>query len=134
MKKNEKIKEKSSINNYKILFMAIIGVLVLIIICVVAFKGCSKEDSKNSNNSNEEEKIKKIGASEEDIISAYGMSKQDAINIVKEIYNSDNFEFSADINEDSKYVVSVENTITKKVDKYVVDPTVEGKSFYMITE
>ena len=134
MKKNEKIKEKSSINNYKILFMAIIGVLVLIIICVAAFKGCSKNDSKNSNNSNEEEKIKKIGASEEDIISAYGMSKQDAINIVKEIYNSDNFEFSADINEDSKYVVSVENTITKKVDKYVVDPTVEGKSFYMITE
>ena len=133
MKKNEEKKEKSSIDNYKILFMAIIGVLVLIIICVAAFKGCSKENSKNSNNSNEE-KIKKIGASEEDIISAYGMSKQDAINIVKEIYNSDNFEFSADINEDSKYVVSVENTITKKVDKYVVDPTVEGKSFYMITE
>ena len=133
MKKKEETKEKSSIDNYKILFMAIIGVLVLIIICVAAFKGCSKENSKNSNNSNEE-KIKKIGASEEDIISAYGMSKQDAINIVKEIYNSDNFEFSADINEDSKYVVSVENTITKKVDKYVVDPTVEGKSFYMITE
>ena len=96
-------------------------------------KGCSKSSEKN----NEEEQpktIDKIGASEQALIDAYGMSKNDAIEIVKEIYNSDNFEFSADINKDSKYVVTVKNTITNKSDKYIVDPTSSDKSFYLDTE
>ena len=109
----------------------IVTVLIVIIALVFLIKGCSSEDSNSSNN--EGNTIKKIGASEEDIVKSYGTSKQDAINVVKSIYNSDNFEFSAEINEDSKYIVSVKNTITNKVEKYLVDPT-SNNSFYLITE
>ncbi len=123
--------EKKKNNNY-IIFIAF-GVVILLILGFILIKGCSKSDKNNDNNSNDEV-VKKIGAKEDEIIKSYGMSKNDAIEIVKEIYNSDNFEFSADINEDSKYIVSVKNTITDSIDKYLVDPTSSEKSFYLITE
>jgi hypothetical protein len=55
------------------------------------------------------------------------MSKQDAINLVKSIFNSDTFEFEAEINKEAKYVVTVKNTITDGTYKYLVDPV--SKSF-----
>ena len=124
-------KKKKNNNNF-IIIIAVV-VLVLLIGGFLLINGCSKSD-KESNNTNNDEVVEKIGAKEADIIKAYGMSKNDAIEVVKAIYNTDNFEFSADINEDSKYIVSVTNTITNSIDKYLVDPTSSEKSFYLIDE
>ena len=124
--------EKTNKTNNNYYIYGAIGVVILLIFGFVFLKGCS-----GSNDENKEEdtgNVEKIGATEKDIIASYGVSKQDAINMVKEIYNSENFEFSADINEDSMYIVSVKNTITESVDKYLVDPTSTEKSFYLITE
>ena len=122
---------KKNNNNY--LIYAVIGVIVLLLVGFLIMKGCSKTSDKK-NEEEQPKNVEKIGASEQAIIDAYGMSKNDAIEIVKEIYNTDNFEFSADINEDSKYVVYVKNTISNSTDKYIVDPTSSEKSFYLDTE
>lgn len=118
MEKNE---TKKLDKNY--IIIAVIVVLVLLVIGFAFVKGCSKSDNSNNN-----EEVEKKGAAEEDIIKAYGMSKEDAIEIVKKIYNGDNFEFSADINNESQYVVSVKNIITENVTKFIVEPTTG--SFY----
>lgn len=115
------------LNRNKIIIISVTAIIVLIL-GIVLIKGCSN----NSNNDNKKE-IEKVGASENDIIKAYNMSKEDAINIVKGIYNSDVYEFSAEINEDSKYIVSVKNLATNKITKYLVDPVKKG-SFYEIDE
>lgn len=135
MKKNNKVKE-NNLQGKNYIMIGVGAVLVIVIIGFLLVKGCSndKNNDKNNENNGNEDVITKKGATEEDIIAAYGMSKQDAINLVKALYNSDNFEFTADINEDSKYIVSVKNIITNNVDKYFVDPTSSGESFYIITE
>ena len=129
---NTNKKEKNVKNNNINIIIIAVGVVILLLVGFIVIKGCSK--SSKNNEETQEEKIKMVGASEEDLISSYGMSKNDAIEIVKTIYNSDNYEFSADINEDSKYIISVKNLITEKVDKYLVDPTSTNKSFYLVTE
>ena len=50
------------------------------------------------------------------------------------INNSDNYEFSVEINKDSKYIVSVKNTLTESITKFLVDPTSLNGSFYEIDE
>ena len=106
----------------------IIGVITVVILVLgfLLLKGCSNENDNKTS--------KKIPASEEQIKNAYDMSKEDAINIVKALYNSDVYEFEAKINEDSKYVVTVKNTITESVTKFLVDPTSTNGSFYEINE
>ena len=120
-------KKKQEINkNYIIIAVAIV---VWLVIGFILIKGGGKKDNNQNN-----EEVEKIGAKEDDIIQAYGMSKEDAINVVKRIYNSDNYEFSADINNESKYIVTVKNIITEKTSKYVVDPTSNNGTFYELTE
>ena len=110
-------------NNFLLIISISVITVVILALGLILIKGCSKE---------KDEKIKKVGAKEEDIISAYNMSKEDAINRVKTIYNGDMYEFSAEINEDSKYIVSVKNIITEGITKYLVDPTSLNGSFYEI--
>ena len=135
-KKEESTKVKNKANSTSYIMIAIIVVLVLVIGCLVLIKGCnnsSKNNDDKTNNTENNEIVKPIGADEKDIINSYGMSKEDAINLVKEYYNSDNYEFSAEINSESKYIVIVTNTITESTTKFLVDPTVPDKSFSMIT-
>ena len=119
-------------NNINIIIIAV-GVVILLLVGFIVIKGCSNTSKNNEEQENDTDVVEKKGASE-DIIKSYGMSKNDAIEIVKSIYNSDNFEFSAEINEDSKYIISVKNLISEKTEKYLVDPTSTSKSFYLITE
>lgn len=130
---NKKSEIKKTNNNLTYIIIAVIAVVLVVVILLVA-KGCSKDSDKKDDNNSNEEVIKKEGAEEGDLVEAYGMSREDAINIVKSIYNGDNYEFSAEINEDSKYIVSVKNTITETTDKFLVDPQSTSKSFYSITE
>ena len=133
MSTEEKKKNTKKSNNNYIIYAAI-GIVALLVIGFFLIKGCSSSSNNETNNEPEPNSSEKIGAKEQDIINAYGMSKKDAIDIVKEIYNSENFEFSADINEDSMYVVSVKNTITESIDKYIVDPTSSEHNFYLVLE
>ena len=127
-------KEKENNKNLYYIIIAVVAVIVLVG-GFLLIKGCSNNKANNEENNKENaENDKKEAASEESIIKAYGMSKEDAINIVKDIYNGDNYEFSADINEDSKYIVIVKNIITESTNKYLVDPTSTSKSFYEINE
>ena len=111
----------------KIIYMWLIFGLsvILLVLGLVLIKGCSRKKEKE---------VEKVGAKEDDIVKAYDMSGEDAINLVKEIYNSDNYEFSVEINKDSKYIVSVKNTLTESTTKFLVDPTSANGSFYEIDE
>lgn len=125
---NKKEEKKAKID-LKYIIIGVVALLIILVVSFVLFKGCSKEENKENNN-----EVEKIGAKEEDIIKAYGMSKEEAIELVQKIYKSDNYEFSVEINKDSKYVVSVKNLINEKVSKFLVDPTTVEKSFYQIDE
>lgn len=130
-KKEENKNKANKANSTTYIMIAIIIVLVFVIGSLLLIKGCSKD---NDNKAPENNEIEQKGAKEEDLIKAYGMSKEDAINIVKDFYNSDNYEFACEINKESKYIVIVTNTITEEDTKYLVDPTIPDKSFSMITE
>ncbi len=129
--KTNELKKKNSFNmNYIIVAVIIVIVLILGLLLI---KGCSKKDSSNNEN-NEEKVIEKKAVDESDLVESYGMSKEDAINIVKTAYNGDIYEFSAEINKDSKYIVTVKNLVTNTESKFLVDPTSTSKSFYMLDE
>lgn len=132
-RENKEVKSSNAKNNNTAYIIIAVGIVILIVGGFLLIKGCSSKKDNNENNENTEE-IKKEAATEESIINAYGMSKEDAINLVKEIYNGDNYEFSADINEDSKYIVTVKNTLTETNSKFLVDPTSTSKSYYEINE
>lgn len=120
-------KEEKKNNNLYIIVLAVIAV-ILLVLGLVLIKGCSKKDKEKENI------VEKDPAKEEDIIAAYNMSGDDAINLVKSIHNSDVYEFSYKINKDSKYVVTVKNLVTEDISKYIVDPTSTNGSFYEINE
>ena len=124
-------KKNSSNKSKNIIIIAIVIVIVLALLLIL-IRGCSK--GKKEDKKEEEKIIEKKGSSEENIKEAYGMSKEDAINIVKEIYNSDSYEFTCEIDNDSKYVVTVKNIVTNEVTKYIVDPESKDNSFYEINE
>ena len=113
---------KKNIKN--IIIISAIAVVILAL-GLVLIKGCSTKKEKE---------VEKVASKEDDIVKAYDMSGEDAINLVKEIYNSDNYEFSVEINKDSKYIVSVKNTLTESITKFLVDPTSLNGSFYEIDE
>ena len=122
-------KGKKKSNNNKVIIIA--AVVVIVIICIIFLLmngGNKKENNDKKDNTVVEDKGHKI--EEKDIVDAYGMSKEDAINLVKKLFNSDNFEFSAEVNEDAKYVVTAKNTISDTSYKYLVDPI--NQSFYEI--
>ena len=132
MKQEQKKWKNNQKINQNYIIIAIIAVIVLAFAGFLLIKGCS--NNKNNDNNENSETPKREIVSEESLINAYGMSKEDAINIVKEIYNGDSYEFTAEINEDAKYVVTANNILTKTSSKFLVDPTSTSKSFYEINE
>lgn len=113
----------------------IIGVVLLIavILCIV-FLVTNGKDKKEKNIDNNIEDTNKapedVAFSEEDLKSAYGVNKEDAINLVKPLFNSDNFEYTAVVTNKAKYLVTVKNTISKQEYQFEVDPIT--KSYYEI--
>jgi len=134
---NKNIEKSNKKGDFKIIMIATIIVIAIVVIAVLINSFGKKEKTKEDNNEDnkvEKNEVIKKGSSEEDIKLSYGMSKEDAINIVKEIYNGDVFEFVCDINSDSKYIVTVKNTLSNSVTKYLVDPESKDNSFYEINE
>ena len=127
--KKEGSKDMKNINFKDKKVELIIGIVVVVVIIFLGlfliFK--KSDDSKNNGKDNGTEE-QGITFTEKNIVDAYGMSSEDAIKLVKDMFHSDNFTFSANVTEDAKYIVTVKNTISNTEYKYEVDPVTE--SFY----
>lgn len=123
---NNKETKKVKKNNIELIIIVVVIVLVVFLGTFLIFK--KGDDAKVEEKKPHEDKGTPIV--ENDIVEAYGMKADDAVELVKSIYNSDNFSYSAAVSKDAKYIVTVTNTITNVVYKYEVDPI--SKSFYEI--
>lgn len=111
----------------------IIGVVLLlaVILCIVFIVTNNKDGKENDNSVGDANRAPQdVVFTEEDLKKAYGMNKEDAINLVKPLFNSDNFEYTAVVTKEAKYLVTVKNTISKTEYKFEVDPVT--KSYYEI--
>lgn len=130
--------DKKSNSDGKIKKELIIGIVIGIVllfalVLVLVFSG-DKENNNNEKKDNNEqtennedtgnnnEEVDYGVSDESTIIRLYGMSKEDALNLVKSNFNSDNFEFSVEISPSVTYIVTVKNTVTNSLYKYEVDP------------
>jgi len=127
MEAKEEKKQKFSITKKRkqIIFCIVIALLIIIAGIIIALLS---NDGKNNDKKEENEKT--VVSNEETVENEYNFSKEDAINSVKSIFNSDNYEFSATTREDNMYIVTVKNTENKNEYIYIVDPN-DG-SFTMI--
>lgn len=98
------------------LIVAVVIAIILIVAGVVFLNTNKKEDATTKNPVAEE---KTRGDKIEEVT---GMTKEDAINIVKDNFGSDNYEFKAEATEDGLYKVVVTNTVEKTTITYFVDP------------
>ncbi len=123
-----KPKKTQKVNSTMLIAGAVVVVLIIVLVVfLLTGNGKSDKESKKDENENNGPTV-----TDKDIETAYGMSKQDAIDIVKPHFNSDNFSFAAELNANNKYTVTVTNTLTDSVYKYEVDPL--NKTYYEIDE
>ncbi len=103
--------------NRKLLIASIIGVIVLVVAIIVVIVLVI-----NNNDKEKTEKPEQVKPTEETVEKEYGFSKQDAIDAVKDIFNSDNYAFVAEVRNDNMYIVTVTNTEDNTKTVYLVDP------------
>ncbi len=124
MKKKKKTENKKKTLLYFIKKNKIIiaSIIFLIIILTITFLIINNKLNKINNevNNNDNTTIDEI--TENDIVDTYNFTKEDAKNLVMQLFNSDNFEFNVTISSNAKYIVEVKNTINDNVYKYEVDP------------
>lgn len=139
----KKKKEKFDIKKHK-RELIIIGVALLVAIVTIVFVKLGTQedeyypidkievpdDEEEQEKPEEKPTVKPGTTSEETMIKVYGMSKEDAIKLVKTAINSDSFEYTAVISKDAKYVVTVKSTVSNTKYTYEVDPLT--KEFYEI--
>ncbi len=109
----------------------VIGVVLLVLIAIVLILVLPKKDDNTKDNEDKPISEKDI-ITEDDLKKTYDMSKEDAIKIIKKEYNDDNYDFSAIVNEQGLYVITVKNRLTDTVDKYNVDPS--NGAYYVIID
>ena len=107
---------KKFIEKNKNLLVGILVALLVVAIVITLVITFNKRDKKPN------EKIVPVDVTEEDVVNTYGHSKEDAINAVKEIYQSDTYEYKASIRADNKYIVTVTNEDTNTEVIYLVEP------------
>ena len=124
MKKKKKTENKKKTLLYFIkknkIIIAIIIFLIIILTITFLIINNNKNESNNKVNNNDNTTIDEI--TENDIVDTYNFTKEDAKNLVMQLFNSDNFEFNVTISSNAKYIVEVKNTINDNVYKYEVDP------------
>lgn len=124
----------------------VIGIILLciVVICIICLVTNNKDDD-NSNNNNQNipgENVEFNGENnietgkdsatvkEEDLVEAYGMTKDDALKLVKEEFNTDNFTFTVITTNDAKYMVIALNNADES--KYYVEVNPATKAYYFI--
>lgn len=103
------------------LVIAVVIAMVLIITGVVLINATKEEEKTNAP---QKEQI----SNEESLNDATGFSKDDAIDIVKVNFESDNYEFTATATNDGLYKVVVKNIVTESEIIYYVDP-INGNAY-----
>lgn len=102
-------------SNIRLIVAVVIAIILIVVGVFFLNNNKPAEDSPNDTLVSEEKR-------EEQIKEITGMSKEEAIDIVKENFGSDNYEFKAEATEDGLYKVVVTNTIEKTTITYFVDP------------
>lgn len=104
--------------------LIIIGsVLVVIIVAVVLILAISNKGPDSKEKENKKPNANgEIVSDEETVTEEYGFSKEDAIAVAKEIFQSDNYEFDAKVREDNMWVVTVKNTDNDETYTIIVNP------------
>lgn len=115
---NKKINKFIKKNKNKI----IISLIFLLFLCTIIILIINNEKNNSNTETNNDANIILDEVTEEDIISAYNFTKEDAKKLVMQEFNSDNFEFNVSISSNAKYIVEVKNTVNDNVYKYEVDP------------
>ena len=116
----KKNKKSETIKTNKNIFIVIIVLAVVLIASAVILMVVNNKKDEVKNEKPEEEE--KIYATEDSVEEEYHFSKEDAINSVKGIFVSDNYEFDATIREDNMYIVTVTNTENDSKYQYIVNP------------
>lgn len=122
------------IKNKKLVLTILSGTVACIIIVILVISLVKDNDKKNGNSNNtngNKDNENAIYSDDDTVKDEYGFSKEDAINVIKKIYNnSENYNFTAKARKDNMYEVTVTSHETKKADVYVVDPN-DGSFTYM---
>lgn len=124
----------------------VIGVILLCIVAIcIVYLLTNNKDNNNSNNNNQnipnenvefnnENNIENgkdsTTVKEEDLVEAYGMTKDDALKLVKKEFNTDNFTFTVLTTNDAKYMVVALNNADKN--KYYIEVNPATKTYYFI--
>ena len=103
--------------NMRLVIAVLIAVILIVSGVIILNINKDNQEKPEDSNVNEQESI------EESLNNATGFSKEDAIEIVKDNFESDNYEFIATATNDGLYKVVVKNTVTKSEIIYYVDPT-----------
>lgn len=102
----------------------VIGVIIVLVVAVLLVLILTNIFSKDNSKNNKQNKIEnKVESNEKTIEKDYSFTKEDALKIIKNIYNSDNYSFDATAGGDNTYIVTVTNTDTNESVKYSVDPS-----------
>ena len=112
------------LKNKKRFLFIVLGTVLLFALCVFIFILFNKSDTSGSNLDEDDPVIvpevdKNL---EKTIIEAYGVSCDDANDIVKGLFNGDIYEFKCEVNANGTYNVTVKNTLTNKIYLYEVKP------------
>ena len=105
--------------NLRIVIAVVIAIVLIVAGVLFVSFGKDKAQEKPNKDKTQEESLEEIT----------GMSKEDAIELVKPNFMSDNYEFSAVANGDGFYKVTVKNIVENTEIIYYVDPTT--KTFYI---
>lgn len=113
----KKVEKKNNSKINIVIVVALVAVVVVALALVVP--SLTKKESKKEEKTETKENVK---VTEKTVSEEYGFTKDDAINAVKKVYNSDNYSFEAEVRNDNMYIVTVTNTDTNESQKYLVDP------------
>ena len=98
------------------------GILISIIILIgaITYFNMDKTPDKPEEPVNETPKGEQV--TKDSIEKDFGVSEQEAIDIVKKVYNSDVYEFTVKALSDNTYEVTSKNVATNTVTVFIVDP------------
>ena len=113
--------KKNIVKNKNKIIIGFVCLVILLVVVLLIFNNVN-DDKNNEANSNNNDNVVLDDVTEKDIIDAYNFTMDDAKELVKQEFNSDNFEFTVTISTDAKYIVEVKNIINNNVYKYEVDP------------
>ena len=105
-------------NKNKLVFYIVLSVIALISIIggLILLNGNGDKDKAKKDTRTTEEIIKEN----------YEFREEDAINLIKNIFNSDNYKFEAKVSDNGLYKVTVTNTVTSSKYIYYVDPATKA--------